>query len=272
MILYDSSPEQAARALDANKIAAGVLLSTLPHATLHDDPGLLWFETGIPLDAYNGVLQTRLSRDVLPAAIERVLTHFQERYLPFHWHVGPTTEPADLGHLLEEGGISHDEDEPGMAADLLSLAPEPPQMPELAIEEVLTEGPLREWSQTTFCGAPPSAIQCVFTAHSGLPLGDKSPMRLYLGTVDNAPVATVKLFYAAGVAYVGRVVTVPAYRRRGIGTQMTLHAMRAARQAGYRIAVLTASPMGVSIYRRLGFFECCTISTYAWSPSSYKNS
>jgi predicted acetyltransferase len=47
---------------------------------------------------------------------------------------------------------------------------------------------------------------------------------------------------------------------------MTLHAMHTARQAGYRIAVLTASPMGVNIYRRLGFYECCTISTYAWSP------
>jgi ribosomal protein S18 acetylase RimI-like enzyme len=85
--------------------------------------------------------------------------------------------------------------------------------------------------------------------------------------VDGAPAATVKLFYAAGVAYIGRVVTAPAYRRQGIGTQMTLHAMHTARQAGYRIAVLTASPMGVNIYRRLGFFECCRISTYAWSPS-----
>jgi ribosomal protein S18 acetylase RimI-like enzyme len=78
-------------------------------------------------------------------------------------------------------------------------------------------------------------------------------------------VATVKLFFAAGVAYIGRVVTVPACRRQGIGTAMTLHALQIAQQAGYRIAVLTASPMGISIYRRLGFQECCMISTYTWS-------
>jgi GNAT superfamily N-acetyltransferase len=267
MILHDSSPERAALALEANKVASGILLSTLPHATLHDEPGLLWFETGIALDAYNGVLQTTLSRKSLTAAMERVLAHFQERRLPFHWLVGPSTEPADIGDLLEAYGISHDEDEPGMAADLLSPPPEFLEEPRLVIEEVQAGNRLRQWSETTFCGAPQEAVECVFTAHSGLPLGDESPIRLYLGMVDGAPVATVKLFYTAGVAYIGRVVTVPAYRRKGIGTQITLHAMHTARQAGYRIAVLTASPMGVNIYRRLGFFECCTISTYAWSPS-----
>src|SRR5215469_9038319 len=108
MILQDSSPEQAALALEANKVASGVLMSTLPHATLHDEPGLLWFETGLALGGYNGVVQTRLSREALPAAAERVLAHFQERRLPFHWHVGPTSEPAGIGDLLEEYGISHE--------------------------------------------------------------------------------------------------------------------------------------------------------------------
>ena len=272
MILLDWAPERAAVALEANKAAAGVLLSTLPYATLYDEPGLLWFETGIVLDAYNGVLQTNLSRDALPAAAERVLTHFQQRRLPFHWQVGPSSGPGDLGDLLEVYGIRHDEAEPGMAADLLSPTPELPEVSQLVIEDVLSRDRLRQWSQTTFCGAPPEAVECVFAVHSGLPLGVKSPIRLYLGTINGAPVATVKLFYASGVAYIGRVVTVPAFRRQGIGTRMTLHAMHTARQAGYRIAVLTASPMGVNIYRRLGFFECCTIGTYAWSPSSGENS
>lgn len=271
MILHDRSLEQAALALEANKVASGILLSTLPHATLHEEPGLLWFETGIALDAYNGVVQTSLSRETLPAAAQRVLAHFQERQLPFHWHVGPTSEPADLGDLLEDYGIIHDEDEPGMAVDLLSQTPEFPKVSQLVIEEGLAGNRLRQWSQTTFCGAPQEAVECVFTAYSSLPLGKNGPISLYLGMVNGAPVATVKLFYAAGVAYIGRVVTVPAYRRQGIGTQMTLYAMHTARQAGYRIAVLTASTMGVNIYRRLGFFECCRISTYSWSPPGGKD-
>ena len=266
MLLQDSSPEQMALALDANKIASGMLLSTLPHATLHEEPGLLWFETGIALDAYNGVLRTRLSRESLPAAAKRVLAYFKERCLPFHWHIGPSSQPADCGDLLEAQSIRLDEAEPGMGIDLLSLGEDHPALPDLLIEEVLAESQLHDWAQTTFCGAPPEAVDCLFTANSGLPRGLGSPSHLYLGTLAGRPVATVKLFYGAGVAYIGRVVTIPAYRRQGIGTAMTLHAMRTARRAGYRIAVLTASPMGISIYRRLGFIQCCVISTYAWTP------
>jgi predicted acetyltransferase len=43
-----------------------------------------------------------------------------------------------------------------------------------------------------------------------------------------------------------------------------------ARVKGYRVAVLTASPFGFNIYRRLGFHEYCTVSTYEWSPEEIK--
>jgi GNAT superfamily N-acetyltransferase len=138
----------------------------------------------------------------------------------------------------------------------------------LIIHPVLAESQVHQWSRATYCGAPEEAIRHVFTIYSQLPLGPQSALRLYLGTLDGEPVATVALFFAAGVAYIGRVVTVHEFRRRGIGAMITLHAMREARSAGYRIAVLTASPMGINIYRRLGFEECCVISTYEWNPSN----
>ena len=51
-------------------------------------------------------------------------------------------------------------------------------------------------------------------------------------------------------------------RSRDLASAMTLMAAQTARSQGYRIGVLTASPMGINIYRRLGFRECCTVSTY----------
>jgi GNAT superfamily N-acetyltransferase len=266
-ILQDLTPSRMALALDANKIAFGALLSTLPHATLHDKPGLLWFETGIPYDVFNGVLQTWLEPEALPMAVERVLAHFKRRNFPFHWHVGPCSQPTNIGDLLEAHGICHDEDEPGMAVDLLTLNEDLPMAPNLVIQPVITEDLIHQWSRTTYCGAPEEAIHHVFTVYSGLPLGSQSSLRLYLGTIDGEPVATTKLFFAAGVAYIGRVVTVHAFRRQGIGTMMTLQAAHEARAAGYRIAVLNASPMGINIYRRLGFKECCVIGTYEWNPA-----
>ncbi|HEY7416418.1 MAG TPA: GNAT family N-acetyltransferase [Ktedonobacteraceae bacterium] len=265
-ILQDSSPARVAQALDANMIAFGIFLSTLPHATLHDEPGLLWFETGVNGSPFNGVLQTRLAPEALPDTIERVRRHFQQRHLPFHWRFGPDVQPVDLGNLLVAHGIGHDEDEPGMAAELLSRNFDLPTASNLSIYPVTTADQVRQWSRTTYCGAPEEAIQGMFTAYSGLPLDPQSPLRLYLGTLDGKPVATSALFFAAGVAYIGRIVTVHAFRQRGIGTAITLHTMLEARRAGYHIAVLNASSMGINIYRRLGFKKCCLISTYEWYP------
>jgi ribosomal protein S18 acetylase RimI-like enzyme len=108
---------------------------------------------------------------------------------------------------------------------------------------------------------------------------------MFLGLLDDVPVATVYLHLAAvrtpGVsppvlpgpvsapgqsATVHYVVTLPEYRRRGIGAVMTEFALREARAAGCRSAVLTASALGAGVYRRLGFRETGLVSTYVWSP------
>ena len=71
------------------------------------------------------------------------------------------------------------------------------------------------------------------------------------------------LVFGAGVAAVHWVVTLPEMRHLGIGTAMTLAALREARTIGYRIAILTASPYGGGIYRRIGFRAYGTISKYS---------
>ena len=56
-ILQEISASTIPPAMDANKIAFGALLGTLPHAEFHDEPGLSWVETGISNDLFNGVIQ-----------------------------------------------------------------------------------------------------------------------------------------------------------------------------------------------------------------------
>src|SRR6266567_833925 len=101
IILQDFTPSRIRQAIDDYKIAYGTLLSTLPQAVLHNDPGICWFETGIALGLFNGVLHTDLTPAALPEAIERIKAHFEQRGLPFQWHVGPTSQPADLGEFLQ---------------------------------------------------------------------------------------------------------------------------------------------------------------------------
>jgi len=93
-------------------------------------------------------------------------------------------------------------------------------------------------------------------------LGDDLPWQCYLGRVDGAPVATVELFVDRGVAGIQYVVTLPHLRRRGIGGAMTGYALREAWTRGCEIAVLSASPDAIGIYRKLGFVEYCLIRRF----------
>jgi GNAT superfamily N-acetyltransferase len=247
--------------IDANKIAHEAFISTYPGGAFHQDAGICWYETGVPLYIFNGVGQSLVEPARLPTAIARIQAHFRQRSLPFHWTIGPSSQPTNIGSILEAHGLEYEEDEPGMAVDLDALNTDLPLSSALTILPVINQELLRQWTRVWGVGYEEIADQC-FNAFSALDLGPESPFQLYLGLLDTIPVATTTLFYAAGVAAIGRVVTLPHVRGQGVGTTMTLAAAQQARRQGYRVGVLTASPMGFTIYRRLGFRECCTFSYY----------
>lgn len=270
-ILQDFTPSRIQQAIDDYKIAYGTLFSTLPGATLHHDPGIRWFETNIPLGLFNGVLYTNLPPIALADEIERIKAHFEQRHLPFLWHVGPTSQPANLGDFLQARDIVHDEDEdePGMAVDLLALNEDLPASSSITIQQVTSREQVEQWAQVWGCGVTPDwVVRLFFEAHAGLSLGPESPLRLYMGLLDNVPVATAAILFGGGVACIKHIVTLHRLRRQGIGAAMTLMVAREARKQGYRIAVLSASPYGIGIYRRLGFREYCSLSVYEWKPST----
>jgi len=49
-------------------------------------------------------------------------------------------------------------------------------------------------------------------------------------------------------------------------TAITQEPLQIAKNAGYEVAVLEASEMGLPIYRKLGFRELCEFRTFTWSP------
>jgi GNAT superfamily N-acetyltransferase len=75
-------------------------------------------------------------------------------------------------------------------------------------------------------------------------------------------VATSGLIIAAGIPCLIGVVTIPEFRRRGIGACMTRAALDHARALGHRMAFLGTSDMGRGIYERMGFRFVCTSLGY----------
>jgi ribosomal protein S18 acetylase RimI-like enzyme len=86
----------------------------------------------------------------------------------------------------------------------------------------------------------------------------------YLGVLDDKPVATSLLYLGGGVAGIYYVATLPEARRRGIGSALTVAPLLQAQARGYRIGTLQSTPVGLNLYRRLGFREYCVFYAYFW--------
>jgi GNAT superfamily N-acetyltransferase len=264
-ILRDRSAESLVVAIRANMREWLRYIGSSPQAELYEGPELTWLLTGTPTPTLNTVMRTEAEPANTGALIEETLAHFRSKGVPrFSWWVGPDTRPADLGQHLASHDLTYHEGPAGMAADLLELTEDSPVPAGLMIEHVQDTKALEAWIRASFSGFgfPGTDTGSGFGLFAGL--GFDLPLRSYLGTLDGEPVAASQLFLGAGVAGIYIVATIPDARGQGIGTALTLAALRDARAVGFRIGILHASPMGLGIYRRLGFREYCRMSSYLY--------
>ncbi len=258
----DVSPAGMAAALEVNVLDRIERLGRAPVAECHDDGDLLRYATGLPLPLLNGVLRARLAEGETGRRVAETLAWFRERGLPMTWFVGPSSRPAELGQHLAAHGLACG-GPPGMAVDLRALEEQLPMPQGLAIVPVEDEATLRRWIRVVVASFRlPAATEGPLAALYGS-LGLGWPARLYLGLLNGEPVATSKLLLSSGVAGIYWVGTLPEARGRGIGTAMTLAPLRGARELGYRIGILEAFPLGINVYRRIGFRECGKVDRYA---------
>jgi GNAT superfamily N-acetyltransferase len=81
----------------------------------------------------------------------------------------------------------------------------------------------------------------------------------FIAEVDGQPAACSSVCIKDGVAGVYCVATIERFRGKGLGGAVTRAAMRYAHERGIRHALLHASEMGVSVYKRIGFEEICRV-------------
>jgi ribosomal protein S18 acetylase RimI-like enzyme len=261
--LHNLSAAELSAAVEANVNAQLPLMyARLPGVEVHDGPDLLCMMGGLPDPMYNAVYRVAFPTGQAGARIDGLLERYRaRRCLPMTWVITPATPPRDLATHLQARGFAHAFRGVGMAANLHSLAG-PPTPPGLVVERVRTEAQLQRWLQPVTVAfdlhpTTAAAFSDLFAA-----FGPAVPWQLFLGLVDGQPVAASRLFCAAGVAGIYHVATLPEVRRQGLGAAMTLAAVRAAQQLGYCTGILTASPAGYSLYRRLGFEECVHADIY----------
>ena len=228
------------------------------------DAELVVADSGLACDTFNFVCRARLVAESAAARVREAIDYFRHAGRPFSWWVGPADRPAELGQLLAEAGLATAETELAMAADLSTL-PEDVRSPDgLHIRRVRTASELRDFARLSAANwSPPDhhILRFYELAASAL-LAPGAPQWLYVGYLDGEPVATAELTVGGGVVGLYNISTQATYRRRGIGTALTLQPLSDALAAGYRTGVLQAAADAVGVYRRVGFEPFGDITEY----------
>ena len=89
----------------------------------------------------------------------------------------------------------------------------------------------------------------------------------YIAYLDGQPVSTAMAIMTELVAGIYWVSTTPQARGRGLSTICTSLASNAGLKRGARVAILQASPMGESVYRRIGYRSVARMKCYLVSSS-----
>jgi ribosomal protein S18 acetylase RimI-like enzyme len=236
-----------------------------PGHAVRKEKDMLVFATGVPADVLNGVLGPRLDRHTLDHRIADVMTYFRKQRLPMTWFLGPSSGPEELESALADSGLVPGTPIPGMAIDLGALSPA--TLPQgVRVDEVSDMAALKVCSRTAANG-----FQMPLEAADGYmnfveSYGFGTDRRWFLGFLDDVAASVALVVLHERVASVYCVATLPEMRGRGLGKAVTRAALLAAKEAGYGVAVLEASDMGLPIYSKLGFRELCKLRTMTWHP------
>jgi GNAT superfamily N-acetyltransferase len=263
-ILTDGSDKALVDAIEQNCIDFFTEYGRGPGGEIHDEDGVTWFTTGLADPLFNGVMTAHLAPENVNRRIDDLLTEFRARGLPLEWTVGPSTLPPDLGTNLMAKGLSHLLLVPGMAVDLPNL-PEEPLPKGLTIHRATRPDEIAAGIRvfgTTFEIAD-SLIARLVEIELGRAPERRDSTLAFVGKLDGKVVASATVFLSGGVAGLYAVGTLATARGRGIARAMTTHALREARDRGYRFGTLQATAMGFPVYRRLGFREYTRFEIYS---------
>lgn len=218
--------------------------------------------TGIPTPSFNPVLAFEPVGDV-PALVRHVRSSFVESKTPWQLVTSPAVRRG-LGGLIAAFSLERKRLYPVMGLD---LGPTPAAPKELQILSATDPADVRRWGRTFERGAnAPDGF--IGPWMEGIIAGERSspsPMRLFLGLVDGAPVATSARLTTGAITGVYCVNTLEGHRRRGYGAAMSWAAADG-RGEGCTVSCLQASAMGAPVYSAMGYRTCGEYEY--WQPES----
>ena len=236
--------------LDANMIGKFVYLPKLMKTEVFEQLDGVIVNTGISCDMFNVVCNLKS-----PLGLKSAYEYFLARKLSFAFWMGFDDEYSGFQNDIKNIGLHCDEIESGMFVFMYELDFSI-CCKKLEIKLVSNAELLQDFIMAYQKLIPndAAAIDKFYTKAAPFILNQHSDLKLFVGFYEGTPAATSALFVQDDVAGIWDITTLPEFRRKGIGTDMTVQALKYARDfCNCDIGVLTASEAGERVYRKIGF-------------------
>jgi GNAT superfamily N-acetyltransferase len=228
--------------------------------------GLQWIIGATPLAYHNAVVRATLDEETCDQEIMAFQAALAAQGCAGSWHLGPSMRPTTLDERLLAQGFVHDGDDVGMGVDLRIPLDAVVRPRHFRIIPVHTAHQLDDFAAVLAQSIGESEARWVQEILARIGLEEESVWQHLVGYVESMPVATATLFFTDETVGFYFNATAPAWRRRGLGSGISAHALEVATEREAQWAVLRASPLGYPVYRRVGFSELANIGLYRWQP------
>lgn len=236
--------------MQENLIAYHRIFAGLPEVTFTDED-YIWFFNSAGMESGN-IMRTQISGPDIDGRIEQIINKIGRTTDRIDWLVFPSCRPLDLGKRLEARGMKGGPGGTWMLAHLKSLPPKPSVAGNFGVKYVNGVKMLEEWKRVSAAGFGGN-VQSFYDAYARHGFGPDAFSLHYIGYLDDEPVTSATLLLAGGIAGIYDVSTPPSLRRRGFGGAITYATMEEAHNRGYQDVWIWSSPMGKSVYSKLGF-------------------
>lgn len=212
-----------------------------------------WYQTITPSSGStlgNEVVLSRLDPATAEDTVRATIAEYAAAGVPFKWCVGPLTEPAGFGEILERHGFVG-LDVRGMAIDPAAWTPAP--RPGITVEPV-TRGDLVEYAETFARGWDVTIDVASWCDDLGRAL-DGGRHQAMLARVDGVAAGTAGfILRPTGAAYLVGGNVLAAFRGRGVYRALIDDRLARLRALGVTLATTQArEATSAPILERLGF-------------------
>ncbi len=222
--------------------------------------GVVVIESGATFSFFNRIVFLKFEKDNLQIVLE-TMEAFRKKGLPFSFFCEKTACIPQVIRMIKRERMSFEASFTGMGIALDCLI-RPEWEASLTLEPISFPQERTTWENILHKGAgfPIEAASFYRALQEKQPKAN--PFIHFIAYEGKNAMGCITLKKGEKIAEIYNVATLPSARGRGIGSTMVFKLLEYARRLGHTHAALLSTPMGYSVYSRLGFSECTNFRLY----------